>query len=61
VDVGATGNTRAAVAARQQADLDIAREIALATADPEERLRRWVERTGKSRATLYRRLAELNE
>jgi hypothetical protein len=61
VDVGATGNTRAAVAARQQADLDIAREIALATDDPEERLRLWVERTGKSRATLYRRLAELGK
>jgi hypothetical protein len=55
----ADGGTRAAIAARQQADLDIAREIATATADPEKRLRLWVERTRKSRATLYRRLAEL--
>jgi hypothetical protein len=61
VQVADGGGTRAAIAARQQADLDIAREIATATADPEERLRLWAERTGKSRATLYRRLAELDK
>jgi hypothetical protein len=61
VDAVATGKARAAVAARQEADLAIAREIARATGDPGERVRLWVERTGKSRATLYRRLAELNE
>jgi hypothetical protein len=55
----AGGGTGAAIAARQQADLDVAREIARATDDPEERLRLWGERTGKSRATLYRRLKEL--
>jgi hypothetical protein len=59
VEVAATGNVRAAAAARQQADLDVARQIAQTTKDPDERLRLWVERTGKSRATLYRRLAEL--
>jgi hypothetical protein len=59
--VTATGGTRVAIAACQQADRDVAREIAQATEDPEERLRLWVERTGKSRATLYRRLAELND
>lgn len=61
VDVLVTGNARATTAARQQADLEIAREIAHATKDPEERLRVWEARTGKSRATLYRRLAKLEE
>jgi hypothetical protein len=61
VEVADGVGTRAAIATRQQADLDIAREIATATADPEERLRLWAERTGKSRATLYRRLAELGK
>jgi hypothetical protein len=56
----AGGGTGTAIAARQQADLDVAREIARATDDPEERLRLWGERTGKSRATLYRRLKELD-
>jgi hypothetical protein len=61
VEVTATGGTRAAVAACQQSDRDIAREIAQATTEPEERLRLWYERTEKSRATFYRRLAESNE
>jgi hypothetical protein len=61
VEVAATGQTREAIAARQQADLDSAREIAQATKDPDERLRMWVDKTGKSRATLYRRLKELGE
>jgi hypothetical protein len=61
VDVAAAGNLRAAAASRQRADLDVAREITEATQDPEERLRLWAERTGKSRATLYRRLAELSK
>jgi hypothetical protein len=61
VEVGATGETREAIAARQQADLDIARDIAQATKDPDERLRLWADKTGKSRATLYRRLKELPE
>jgi hypothetical protein len=60
VDVVATGKSRVAASARQQADLDVAREIAQATENPEERLRIWTERTGKSRATFYRRLSELN-
>jgi predicted DNA-binding transcriptional regulator AlpA len=30
------------------------------TAEAEERLRQWVEKTGKSRPTLYRRLKELD-
>jgi hypothetical protein len=61
VEVTATGKTRGAIIARQQADLETARQIAQATKDPEERLRLWEEKTGKSRATLYRRLAELDE
>jgi hypothetical protein len=61
VEVAATGGTREAVAARQQADRDIARQIAQATKDPKERLERWVRETGSSRATFYRRLAESNE
>jgi hypothetical protein len=60
VDVAAIGSSRATADARQKADLDIAREIAAATKDPEQRLAMWVARTGKSRATLYRRLSELD-
>jgi hypothetical protein len=59
VEIAETGHTREAAAARQHADLDIAREIAAATSDPKIREQMWKERTAKSRATLYRRLAEL--
>ena len=37
------------------------REIVETTTDRHERLRLWVERTGKSEPTLYRRLAEISE
>ena len=58
--MAATGTTRAATAARKEADLAVVREIVQTTNDPDERVRMWVERTGKSRATLYRRMGELN-
>jgi hypothetical protein len=45
-------------AERKQAEQAIAREIAEVTPDRHERLRLWRERTGKSEATFYRRLAE---
>jgi hypothetical protein len=48
--------TRADRKRREQA---IAAEIVAATGDRHERLRLWVERTGKSEPTLYRRLAEV--
>ena len=46
---------------QKQRELDIAREIAAETKDRNERRRRWIDRTGKSEPTLYRRLAELRE
>ena len=39
--------------------MDIARRIV--SRDPQERLKAWKEKTGKSQATLYRRLAELGK
>jgi hypothetical protein len=59
VEVSGPGKTRGAAAARRQADLDVARDIARVTEDADERLHLWRERTGKSRATLYRRLEDL--
>jgi hypothetical protein len=44
---------------RRRRELAIAREIIETTTDRHERLRLWVERTGKSEPTLYRRLAEI--
>lgn len=44
---------------RLQRDREIAREIAEATGDRQERYRLWNEKTGKSEPTLYRRLAEI--
>ncbi len=46
-------------AALKMAELDIAAEIAASTDDRQQRLRLWVEKTGKSEQTLYRRLAQL--
>ena len=46
-------------AERKQRDQAIAREIAETTDDRQERLRLWIERTGKSEPTLNRRLAEI--
>jgi hypothetical protein len=45
----------------KEKELEVAREIAAATTDRQERLRQWQQRTGKSQATLYRRLAELED
>lgn len=44
---------------RKRRELETTREIAAATTDRAERLRLWVERTGKSEPTLYRRLEEI--
>ena len=44
---------------RRRRELAIVREIAATTSDRDERLRLWVKTTGKSQATLYRRLAEI--
>jgi hypothetical protein len=48
-------------AAQKRQELALAKEIALATSSREERRRLWVEKTGKSEQTLYRRLAQLQE
>lgn len=45
--------------ARKQQELAILAEIVAATPNPQEQLRGWEERTGKSRATFYRRMAEI--
>lgn len=47
--------------AQKQSELEIAREVAAATADRQERFRLWKEKTGKSEPTLYRRLEELKK
>jgi hypothetical protein len=39
--------------------LDIVRQVRDATTNPEERVRLWAEQTNQSRATFYRRLADL--
>jgi hypothetical protein len=44
---------------RLQRELEIAREIAEATGDRQQRFLLWKEKTGKSEPTLYRRLAEI--
>jgi len=41
--------------------LDVARRVRDATDDPEQRVRLWAEWSGQSRATLYRRLADLRQ
>ena len=41
-------------------DRKLVAEICAETADPEERVRRWRERTGKSQASFYRRKGELD-
>jgi hypothetical protein len=41
--------------------LDVARQVRDATTDRAERLRLWRDRTGRSRATLHRRLLELRD
>jgi hypothetical protein len=46
---------------RRLRELAIAREIVETTTNRHERLRLWVEWTGKSEPTLYRRLAEIGE
>ena len=46
---------------QKQRELVIAREFAAETKDRNERRRRWIDRTGKSEPTLYRRLAELRK
>jgi hypothetical protein len=48
-------------AARKQRELEIVREILATTADPQERVRLWRDRTGKSSAAFYRRLADLKD
>ncbi len=48
-------------AARKERELEIAKEIMALTSDRQERLRLWVERTGKSEPALYRRLIELKK
>ena len=52
--------TSGSQAERLQRDRDILREIVGATGDPQERLKLWEERTGKSQATMYRRLSEID-
>jgi hypothetical protein len=47
-------------AARKREELELVREITAATGDRGERLRLWADRTNKSEAALYRRIADLN-
>jgi hypothetical protein len=47
-------------AARKREELKLVREITATTDDRKERLQMWVDRTNKSEAALYRRIAELN-
>ena len=50
-----------AVRQARGAQLDAARRVRDATDDPERRVRLWAEWSGQSRATLYRRLADLRQ